>query len=139
MSSLKRFGISLDSDLLQQFDVLIAEKKYANRSEAIRDLLRDALIQNDWEKEQGELIGTITLIYDHHAHDLSEKLVSVQHDYEKNIISTMHIHLDHDNCLEVLAVKGEAKEIITCANELIGLKGIKHGKLVTSTSGKHLK
>ena len=135
---LTRFGISLDSDLLKRFDAIVSEKGYANRSEAIRDLIRDALVQREWEKEQGEKVGTITLIFDHHVRELTERLTEVQHDYNNEIISTMHVHLDHDNCLEVLAVHGEGQTIRSIADRLIGIKGVKHGKLVTTTAGKEL-
>lgn len=135
---LTRFGISLDSDLLKRFDAIVNEKGYANRSEAIRDLIRDALVQREWEKEKGEKVGTITLIFDHHVRELTERLTEVQHDHNNAIISTMHVHLDHDNCLEVLAVHGEGKTIRSIADKLIGIKGVKHGKLVTTTAGKEL-
>ncbi|MDZ7271251.1 MAG: nickel-responsive transcriptional regulator NikR [candidate division KSB1 bacterium] len=136
---LTRFGISLDEELLQRFDALIEEKGYSNRSEAIRDLIRDALVQREWEKEAGERVGTITLIYDHHLRELPERLTELQHRYTGQIISTMHVHLDHDNCLEVLAVRGEAQVVRNIADQLIGTKGVKHGKLVTTTTGRELK
>ena len=139
MSSLTRFGMSLDAALLEQFDRLIQDKGYENRSEAIRDLIRDALVQRRWDMEQGELVGTITLIYDHHVKELSEKMTRLQHDHVHSIISTLHIHLDHDHCLEVLAVRGRAKQVRHIANELIGMRGVKHGKLVTTTTGVDLK
>ncbi|NIA29589.1 MAG: nickel-responsive transcriptional regulator NikR [Actinobacteria bacterium] len=139
MSSLTRFGMSLDSTLLDRFDKLISRTGQKNRSEAIRDLIRDALVRYDWKQERGEKVGTITLIYDHHAGDISEKMTELEHHYHQIVISQMHIHLDHDNCLEVLAVRGEAAEIYKIANELIGMKGVKHGKLVATTSGKNLK
>lgn len=139
MSSLRRFGMSLDSTLLDRFDQLISRTGQKNRSEAIRDLIRDALVRYDWEQERGEKVGTITLIYDHHAGDISERMTELEHRHHQIVISKMHIHLDHDNCLEVLAVRGEAAEIHEIANELIGMKGVKHGKLVATTSGKDLK
>ncbi len=139
MSELTRFGVSLDSKLLIQFDKLINKKGYNNRSEAIRDLIRDLLVQKEWEEESGEKVGTITIIYDHNAFELSKKIVDGQHEHHHEIISTMHVHLDHDNCLEVLAVKGKANEIQKIADGLIGMKGVKHGKLVTTTTGKDLK
>jgi len=139
MSSLTRFGMSLDSTLLDRFDKLISRTGQKNRSEAIRDLIRDALVRYDWQQERGEKVGTITLIYDHHAGDISERMTELEHLNHQIVISKMHIHLDHDNCLEVLAVRGEAAEIHKIANELIGMKGVKHGKLVATTSGKDLK
>jgi len=139
MSSLVRFGISMDSELLRRFDALIHRKGYANRSEAIRDLVRDNLVHQEWEENKGEQVGTITLIYDHHVRDLSEKLTSMQHDTHHTVISTMHVHLDHHNCLEVLAVKGSGAKIRTVADALIGTKGVKHGKLVMTTTGAEIK
>ena len=139
MSVLTRFGVSLDADLLSQFDELIAEKKYGNRSEAIRDLIRDTLVRQEWDSDDGEIVGTITLIYDHHVRDLADKLTNDQHAHHEQIISAMHVHLDHDNCLEVLAVKGKTREVRHIADELIGKKGVKHGKLVTTTTGRNLK
>ena len=136
---LTRFGISLDDELLVRFDKIVDEKSYTNRSEAIRDLIRNALIEREWEQEEGEKVGTITLIFDHHVHELTEKLTEIQHDHHDEIISAMHVHLDHDNCLEVLAVKGEGKKIRATADGLIGVRGVKHGKLVTTTSGKNLR
>ena len=139
MGELTRFGVSLDSQLLIQFDKLIAKKGYNNRSEAIRDLIRDLLVRKEWEEDTGEKVGTITIIYDHKAFELSKKITSGQHEHYHEIISTMHVHLDHDNCLEVLAVKGKAGNIQKIADELIGMKGVKHGKLVTTTTGKNIK
>lgn len=139
MSQLTRFGVSLDAELLSRFDKLIAEKQYANRSEAIRDLIRDTLVRHEWDSEDGEIVGTVTLIYDHHVRDLADKLTEEQHVHHAQIISTMHVHLDHDNCLEVLAVRGKTHEVRHIADELIGKKGVKHGKLVTTTTGRNLK
>ncbi|MGQ9559654.1 MAG: nickel-responsive transcriptional regulator NikR [Candidatus Oleimicrobiaceae bacterium] len=136
---LTRFGISLDEELLERFDKMVEEKGYSNRSEAIRDLIRDALVQREWEKGIGDRVGTITLIYDHHLRELPERLMELQHNFTHEIISTMHVHLDHDNCLEVLAVRGDAKVVRTIADQLIGTRGVKHGKLVTTTTGRELK
>jgi len=138
MSDLIRFGISIENHLLEQFDRLIHNRNYSNRSEAIRDLIRDELVRDEWRDSETDSVGTITIIYDHHVGDLSHILTSVQHDFSVNIISTMHVHLDHDNCLEVLAVKGKTKTIRQIADRLISIKGVKHGKLVTTTSGKHV-
>jgi CopG family transcriptional regulator, nickel-responsive regulator len=138
MSDLIRFGISIENHLLEQFDNLIHNRNYSNRSEAIRDLIRDELVRDEWRDSETDSVGTITIIYDHHVGDLSNILTSVQHDFSENIISTMHVHLDHDNCLEVLAVKGKTKTIRDIADRLISIKGVKHGKLVTTTSGKHV-
>ena len=138
MAELTRFGISIDDRLLKRFDALIAEKGYGNRSEAIRDLIRGALVEEQWAREDEETVGTVTLVYDHHTRDLSDKLTEQQHSHHNAIISALHVHLDAHNCLEVVVVKGKAREVRRLADELIGTKGVKHGKLVTSTTGKDL-
>ena len=138
MADLTRFGISIDEKLLQDFDVLISEKGYKNRSEAIRDLIRDTLVQRQWEHSEQQTVGTITLVYDHHQRDLSDKLMESQHHHHEAILSTLHIHLDQHHCLEVVVVKGKPAEITRLAHELIGAKGVKHGKLVTTTTGENL-
>ena len=138
MAELTRFGISIDDRLLKRFDALIAKKGYGNRSEAIRDLIRGALVEEQWAREDEETVGTVTLVYDHHTRDLSDKLTEQQHSHHNAIISALHVHLDAHNCLEVVVVKGKAREVRRLADELIGTKGVKHGKLVTSTTGKDL-
>lgn len=137
MSELFRFGVSLPKDLLVKFDKLIGEKNYSNRSEAFRDLIRQELIKKEWQ-EGDEIAGAITLIYDHHKRELINKLTDIQHDHQKVIISTQHIHLDHDNCLEIIAVKGHPKEAQKLANTLIAVKGVKHGVLNMSSTGKNI-
>lgn len=136
---LTRFGISLERRLLERFDRRIREKGYANRSEAIRDLIRDELVRREWEEEEGEKMGTVTLIYNHHNHELGDRLTHLQHDHHHNIISTMHIHLNHDMCMEVLAVRGQGRVIQKLANELISMKGVIHGRWVGTTTGQDLK
>ena len=138
MSHITRFGISMDSKLLDRFDKLISEQGYSNRSEAFRDLVRERLVKEEWEKEELETVGTITIIYDHHKRELAEKIIDHQHHQHDSIISTMHVHLDVHNCLEVLAVKGKAKDIKKIADELISTKGVKHGKLVMTSTGENL-
>lgn len=138
MSELIRFGVSIESHLLDQFDQLIQQRNYSNRSEAIRDLIRNELVHQEWKDDEAESVGTITIIYDHHVRDLSSVLTSVQHDFNEQIISTMHVHLDHHNCLEVLAVRGKTKTIRQIADTLISIKGVKHGKLVMTTRGEHV-
>ena len=138
MPPITRFGISMDSKLLDRFDQLIAEQGYSNRSEAFRDLVRNRLVQEEWKEEGTETIGTITIIYDHHRRELQEHLTKHQHQHHDAVISMMHVHLDHHNCLEVLAVKGKTREIKKIANDLISTKGVKHGKLVMTTTGKNL-
>lgn len=137
MSTITRFGISMDSKLLERFDRLIDEHGYSNRSEAFRDLVRDRLVKEEWE-EDVETVGTITLIYDHHKRELQERLTHQQHQHHDSVVSTMHVHLDHDNCLEVLAVTGKARQIKRLADDLISTKGVKHGKLVMTSTGKNL-
>ena len=136
MSELVRFGVSMDGRLLARFDQLIAEKGYANRSEAIRDLIRDELVEQSWEEDDQETVGTITLVYNHEVRDLSEKLIEFQHQVRGAVISSLHVHLDKHNCLEVLVVRGKGREIRKVADRLIGTRGVKHGKLVTTTTGR---
>lgn len=133
-----RFGVSLDSDLLDKFDALCEERCYQTRSEAIRDLIRNTLVEEEWKDEAREIAGTLTLVYDHHKSDLSQKLVEIQHDHHHVIITTLHVHLDHDNCLEVLVLKGSGNEVRTLAQKLASTKGVKHGKLSLATTGQDL-
>ncbi len=137
--AITRFGISLEKALIERFDSLIRKKGYANRSEAIRDLIRDSLVMEEWEAGNVETVGTITLVYSHHTRELADTLTDLQHHYHTAIISAMHIHLDEHNCLEVLVVKGKGKDIRKISDRLIGTKGVKHGKLTLTTTGKHLK
>ncbi len=138
MSELNRIGVAIDSDLLAKFDALIQDRGYTNRSEAFRDLIRDELVQKIWEKPDQQVVGTVTLVYDHHVRMLSEKLTGIQHDFHHNILSTLHVHLDHDNCLEVLIVKGKAADVQKVADALISTKGVKHGRLTLTTTGADL-
>ena len=138
MSIVKRFGISMNEVLLKKFDSLISEKGYKNRSEAIRDIIREKLVSEEWKSERGEKVGTVTLVYNHHKRGISDSLNDIQHHMNRYIVSTMHVHLDEDNCLEVIAVKGEAKKIKNLVDKLIGLKGVKHGKFVMTTTGKDI-
>lgn len=134
MSDLIRFGISIDADLLAKFDAQITDKGYGNRSEAIRDLIRDNLVKKEWETDS-EIIGTITLLYDHHTRDLSQNMTHIQHSVPGEIRSVLHIHLDHHNCLEVLVVQGPGHVVQSLADQLISLRGVKHGKLTATTTG----
>lgn len=138
MTEIIRFGISIDERLLDRFDRLIDEKGYSNRSEAIRDLIRNALVEEEWSNESEETVGTVSLVYDHHTRDLADKLTEHQHSHHKEIISSMHVHLDAHHCLEVVVIKGKAKKNKRLAEELIGTKGVKHGKLMMTTTGKDL-
>ena len=133
-----RFGISADSRLLNKFDGMIAEKGYANRSEAVRDLIRNQLVEFAWSKKKDEMVGTITIVYGHEFKELIERLTEIQHHNHTNIISSMHVHLDGHNCVEVLVVKGTSEKIKAISDKLTGTKGVKHGKLTMSTTGKEL-
>jgi len=137
MSGIIRFGISLDGDLSQRFDARLKKKGYSNRSEAIRDLLRQDLVDQEWH-EGAEVAGAITLIYDHHKRELLNKITDIQHDFQKGIISAQHIHLDHHNCLEIIAFKGDPAEVKNLADRLKAVKGVKHATLSMSTTGKRL-
>ncbi len=138
MGILSRIGIALDSDLLTRFDRFIAEQGYTNRSEAFRDLIRDRLVGVAVQDPKAPVVGTVTLIYDHHSRLLPEKLTNLQHDHHDLIISTTHAHLDHHTCLEVVILKGESGRVQKLADLLIGAKGVQHGRLVMSSSKSSL-
>ena len=139
MSELSRIGVAIDSNLLKKFDRLIKQRGYTNRSEAFRDLIRDELVEKTWESPESPVVGTVTLVYDHHVRMLNEKLTGIQHDHHRSILSTLHVHLDHDNCLEVLVVRGKSADVKRIADVLISTKGVKHGRLTITTSGAELK
>jgi CopG family nickel-responsive transcriptional regulator len=130
VSELVRFSVSLEDDLLEQFDRYCKESKYATRSEAIRQLLREKLTEHAWESDAQDAAATLTLVYDHHRTNLSEKLLELQHEHADMVVSTMHVHLDHDNCLEVIVLRGRAGALQRMASALRGLKGIHRGQLV---------
>lgn len=130
MGVLSRIGIALDSDLLKRFDRSIGRRGYTNRSEAFRDLIRDRLVNEQTAAPDATVVGTVTLIYDHHASGISEKLTELQHAHHELVVSTSHAHLDHDSCLEVLIVHGKSAQVGQFADRLIGLKGVQHGRLV---------
>ena len=138
MSFLVRTGISLDSELLARFDRVVAQKGYGSRSEAIRDLVREQAVATEVAQNR-VIVGTLTLVYDHHQPKLSERLIEAQHDYQGKVLATTHVHLDHRNCLEVIIVKGRGSEVQQLADQLLSLRGVKHGKLVITTTGKRLK
>jgi CopG family nickel-responsive transcriptional regulator len=135
MSTLSRIGVAIDSDLLLKFDELIARRGYTNRSEAFRDLARDALIEQSASRPDATVVGTVTLVYDHHVRMLSERLTEMQHEHFHNVLSTLHVHLDHDHCLEVLVLKGKSSAVRKMADALISTKGVRHGRLTITTSG----
>jgi CopG family nickel-responsive transcriptional regulator len=136
--ALERFGVSMDANLLEKFDSLVEERGYASRSEAVRDLVREELVRQEWEDEATEVVGTITMVYNHHVRGLSDVLLDEQHDHHEVIRSTMHIHLDKHNCLEVLVVCGTPQELRKLANKLISTRGVKHGELTMTSTGKDL-
>jgi len=138
MALITRFGVSIEESLLKKFDRLISRKGYQNRSEALRDLIRESLVQEEWEEGKKETVGTIAIVYSHHTRELSRNLTDMQHRYYQSILSSLHIHLDEHNCLEVLVVKGRGSEIKKISDRLIGTKGVKHGKLSLTTTGKNL-
>lgn len=133
MSDLNRIGVAIDADLLERFDRFIAKQGYTNRSEAFRDLIRDRLVNAAVEASDATVVGSITLIYNHHTRLLPEKLADLQHESHDLIISTTHVHLDHDTCLEVVVVKGESKRVQKLADVLVGVKGVQHGRLVMTS------
>ncbi len=135
MSHLIRFGVSLEKELFDPFEKRITKKGYTNRSEAIRDLIREDLVEAEWQTGK-EVAGAITLVYDHHKRDLLNRLMDIQHDHHVNILSTSHIHLDHHNCLEVVVTKGSPQEVRNFFEKLKALKGIKHVNMAMSTMGK---
>jgi CopG family transcriptional regulator, nickel-responsive regulator len=138
MAELARIGIAIPEDLLGEFDRLIERRGYATRSEAVRDLVRKELIEEVSASPDAQVYGTVTLIYDHHARLLLDKLTDIQHRYHDAIMSTVHVHLDRDNCLEVILVHGKSTVVQKLANTLIATKGVKHGRFVLTTSGRNL-
>ena len=135
---LKRFSISLEEDLLAGFDRYISRHGYSNRSEAVRDLIRKALVTDEWA-DDCEVVGVVTMVYDHHRSQLQERITELQHDFYELITSTTHIHMDHHNCLEVTIVKGKASQVQDLAGRLIALRGVKDGSLTMSSTGGHLR
>jgi len=138
---IERIGISLEDDLLRPFDRLIAEKGYVNRSEAVRDLIRDALVQREWSAAEAreERVAVVTLVYDHDSSSLSQKLAHIQHENHKAVVSALHVHMDEHNCLEVLVLRGRARSVVAMGEGLISTKGVKFGKLVPATTGQGLR
>uniref|UniRef100_A0A832GMN8 Putative nickel-responsive regulator n=1 Tax=Caldimicrobium thiodismutans TaxID=1653476 RepID=A0A832GMN8_9BACT len=138
MEELARFGISIPRELLKAFDEYIERKHYANRSEAIRDLIRQKLVEEEWRESKEEVAGVITYLYDHHKRELADKLLDIQHDYYDKIITTQHLHVDHERCLEIILVKGKANEIKELADKIQALKGVLHLNLALTTLGKQI-
>jgi len=138
---IERIGISLEEDLLRQFDRLIADKGYVNRSEAVRDLIRDALVQREWSESKGreEQVAVAVLVYDHDSSSLAQKLAHIQHENHKAVVSALHVHMDEHNCLEVLVLRGSARDVVSMGEGLVSTKGVKYGKLVPATTGQTLR
>jgi CopG family transcriptional regulator, nickel-responsive regulator len=132
-SELKRFGVSMEDELLRRFDGLCRRKGYASRSEAIRDMVRDLIVEEEKQLGDTEVVGTVTVVYDHHQRELEEKLTDYQHNFLDAIVSALHVHLDAHSCLEVLVLRGKASRVKRIADGLIATKGVKHGKLVMTT------
>lgn len=138
MADLVRFGVSIPDDLLGKFDNLISEKGYTNRSEAIRDLIRDRLVEDQWSESDHVVVGTVTVVYNHEQSELAQKLTEIQHRKHDLIISSVHVHLDHHNCLEVLIMRGFAEEVKKAGELLISTRGVKHGKITMTTTGQEI-
>jgi CopG family nickel-responsive transcriptional regulator len=138
---IERIGISLEDDLLRQFDHLIAEKGYVNRSEAVRDLIRDALVQREWQasKTREERVAVAVLVYDHDSSSLAQKLAHIQHENHRAVVSALHVHMDEHNCLEVLVLRGQGGQVAAMGEGLVSTKGVKYGKLVPATTGQTLR
>lgn len=138
MSDVIRFGVAMPKALLGKFDSFISKRNYPNRSQVFRDLIRQVLVEEEWKLKNKETVGTITLVYNHHYKEISDVLTDLQHHYCKEIISCLHVHLDKENCLEVLVLKGKSEKIKDVADRLIATKGVKHGKLICTTTGREL-
>ena len=138
MSRVRRFGVSIEQALLAQFDRVCARKGYTNRSEALRDLIRESLVREQWNLGTDEAVGTVTLVYSHDVPDLTDKLTDLQHEHYKQIVSTLHVHLDPHHCLEVLVLRGRAKDLKAMADRLIGTRGVKHGTFSATAEGRAL-
>jgi CopG family transcriptional regulator, nickel-responsive regulator len=138
MPEIGRFGVSMEMDLLERFDRLVEERGYASRSEALRDLVRKEFVATEWGDPEAEVVGTVSIVYDHHEHHLSDVLADLQHHHHRSIVSTTHVHLDAHNCLEVIIVRGRSGLVRRVAERLISTKGVKHGGLVATTAGRSL-
>lgn len=140
MSDISRFGVSAEDELLKSFDELIAGQGYVNRSEAIRDLMRDALVKAKLKKasEGDQVLGSLTLVYDHHAKDLSDKMAALQHQHFASVVSVLHVHVSHDDCMEVIVLRGSIRAIRLLASSILSLKGVKHGELFVTIAGREI-
>lgn len=138
MPKLVRFGVSMEEELLARFDAWVGQHGWANRSEAIRDLVRDRLVAQEWQVSQEPVIASLTFVYDHHVTDLQERLTRLQHKHHGLVLSAMHVHLDHDSCMEVLVMRGPGDQIQALADRILGSRGVKHGQLVRTSPGEQL-
>jgi len=138
MDRITRFGVSLETDLLEKFDSLIEKTGYSSRSEAIRDLIRERLVSEEWKDEEKETVGILGLVYSHEMRELTETLTKIQHQYVNIIVSSIHIHLDHHNCLEIVVLRGKSSLIKKIADELMSTRSVKHGKLIMTTTGSEI-
>ena len=136
MATVERFGVSIEEELLTWFDAMVETRGYSSRSEAIRDLIRHEMIKEEWDNPDAEVIGTVTIVYEHHIHELANVMAEVQHQYHDCIICSTHIHMDAHNCLEVIIVRGQSQRVKSIADTLISTRGAKHGHLVSTTTGK---
>ena len=134
-----RFGVSMDGKLLEQLDVLVKRKRYANRSEALRDLVRGALVEEEWISSRNDVIGVLVIVYDHRQRELTSRLLTTEHGHAGEIVTTLHLHLDHDNCLEAKVIRGKPGAVKAIADELMTMKGVKYGRLIPATVGKLLR
>jgi CopG family transcriptional regulator, nickel-responsive regulator len=138
VSNLVRFGVSMDSDLLKKFDALAQRRGAANRSEAIRDLVRDALVEQEWQAGGGNSMAAVVIVYDHHARDLNHRLNHIQHEHPDTVVSSLHVHVDEHRCMEIIVLRGERRLLTELGYRLIGTKGVIHGRLMPSTTGQEL-
>ena len=135
MAQLVRFGVSMDAELLAAFDQLTSRKGYANRSEAIRDLVRDCIVKTEWERDQKPLVAALCVVYDHHAPNLHSRLAALQHEHASQVTATLHVHLDSHNCLEIIVLRGTPSKLRRLADQIISTRGVKHGQLVMTSTG----
>ena len=135
---MQRFGVSIPGELVKAFDARLRAKGYRTRSEAIRDMMREYLVGAEWENDRAQVVGTVTIVYDHETRDLSHLLTELQHQFHEAILCATHVHLDQHNCVEVIVVRGRSDQVRTIADRLISTRGVKHGKLVSTTTGRRL-
>ena len=132
---MERYTITIQKELLERFDESIAKKGYNNRSEALRDLVRDSLVKEEWAGDKEQVAATVTLIYEHHIPDLADKLTDLQHHHGNLVVASIHIHLDNHNCMEVVILRGRCKDVRRLAEKMISIRGVKHGKIAHTTEG----